>query len=402
MWFTPVIAGVIVAVAALTFATGTARAQGADAKKKAQKYFMEGEREYTLGNFKKAIEDYRLGFESFPDQWFLFNIAQSYRQLDDCKNALFFYKRFLAFAKRPESARTRKEAVEKEVRETFIPDLNDKCKRDQEVREKPPDFVEGPKDVGGRTGTGTGTTTNPTTTGTGTGTGTTTNTTTSTGTTTGTGTATKPDDKHTQVAQNGDDDDDTGDDDDDDMGISTGTTTEKPSLLVTNVAAGPSFLSLGVTVPTQLAIAAGGGYPLHLGPIDVAAGALFTYTPIAWKNLDMNTSGTASLTSILANGVAFYEVMPKLNIRAELGLGVQLFGGLGMGNPFTLNGSEATGALGIFNVRVAVGAEYALTKNLVVSASPAVFSYSPAPANMNPDMNAVTRFEILIGAGYRM
>jgi hypothetical protein len=89
-------------------------------------------------------------------------------------------------------------------------------------------------------------------------------------------------------------------------------------------------------------------------------------------------------------------------VRAEVGAGVQLFGGLGRGNPFTLNGAEASGALGVFNLRLGLGAEYAVTKNIVVTASPVVFSYSPAPANMRMDMSSLTRFELLFGAGYRM
>jgi hypothetical protein len=127
---------------------------------------------------------------------------------------------------------------------------------------------------------------------------------------------------------------------------------------------------------------------------------MFTYTPVPWENA--GESGSASLTSILANAVALYEVMPKLSVRADVGLGVQLFGGLTRGNPFTLNGAEASGALGVFNLRLGLGAEYAVTKNIVVTGSPAVFSYSPAPANMRMDMSSLTRFELLIGAGYRM
>src|ERR1700759_861060 len=83
----------------------------------ASDWYNEGENQYNLGNFDKAVDAFKKGFEletvDGKKAAYLFNIAQSYRQANDCKNAHFFYKRFLAVADadpaKPISAKTRKQ-----------------------------------------------------------------------------------------------------------------------------------------------------------------------------------------------------------------------------------------------------------------------------------------------------
>jgi hypothetical protein len=151
------------------------------------------------------------------------------------------------------------------------------------------------------------------------------------------------------------------------------------------------------------ALAVGGGYPLAVGPLTLELGGLLTYTPIPWENAQMQ-SGTASLTAFMANAGAIYPIpsFPKLAIRGDVGLGVQWFGGLTEpGVVFLNSGDVATGALGAFHMRLSAGAEYAVTKNVVVNAFPLVFGYSPA-GDLRDTISSVTRFELLVGAGYRM
>src|ERR1043165_8535917 len=64
-------------------------------------WYTEGSKQYDLGNFDKAIEAFKKGFELEPSDnkksAYLFNLAQAYRQAGNCKDAQFFYKRYLAF-----------------------------------------------------------------------------------------------------------------------------------------------------------------------------------------------------------------------------------------------------------------------------------------------------------------
>jgi tetratricopeptide (TPR) repeat protein len=53
---------------------------------------------YDLGKFQEAIEHYEAAYEHEPDAVYLFDIAQAYRFMNDCKKAYFFYKRYLALA----------------------------------------------------------------------------------------------------------------------------------------------------------------------------------------------------------------------------------------------------------------------------------------------------------------
>ena len=88
--------------------------------------------------------------------------------------------------------------------------------------------------------------------------------------------------------------------------------------------------------------------------------------------------------------------------RLDVGVGVLVFSGLDkQGNPFTMNGTAATGALSTFHTRVAVSADYAVTPNVVVTATPIAFAYSPAPSGFDPSISSLTTLSFLVGVGYR-
>src|SRR3954452_22009272 len=61
----------------------------------AKKHFEDGTTAFNLGDFRKAVEEYKAAYQLRPDAVFLYNIAQSYRQGNDLTNALFFYKSYL-------------------------------------------------------------------------------------------------------------------------------------------------------------------------------------------------------------------------------------------------------------------------------------------------------------------
>jgi len=73
----------------------------------------QGHRLYRLGRYQEAIAEYRRAYELRADPAFLFQIAESYRQLGATEQALFYYDRYLAGA--PEG--TDRDAAEERVSE---------------------------------------------------------------------------------------------------------------------------------------------------------------------------------------------------------------------------------------------------------------------------------------------
>ena len=61
-------------------------------------HVAQGHRLYQLGRYQEAIAEYRRAYELRADPPFLFQIAESYRQLGATEQALFYYDRFLAGA----------------------------------------------------------------------------------------------------------------------------------------------------------------------------------------------------------------------------------------------------------------------------------------------------------------
>ena len=112
----------------------------------------------------------------------------------------------------------------------------------------------------------------------------------------------------------------------------------------------------------------------------IEPGALVSYTPVPWEveNADRRP-GTAGLSGLMANLGAGMEFLPRLSGRADAGLGALIFSGLTeTGNPFLDVNDFADGPIAMFNVRGALGAEYAITDNFVIHAEPLVFSCSPS------------------------
>lgn len=346
-------------VAALSLSAADANAQ-ADAVARAKKYFAEAAAAYQAKEFKKAAQLYLKAFEEFPNPIFHYNVAESYKQLLDCPNTLHYYRRYLGASKKlPEDKRR----LELEKRAQELIDLYaQRCKE------------------GGPT------TTPPV----------------------------KPDpdpDKDKDKDKNKDKDKDknkikkpdgeTDDPEDPPAGVSKGVF--RPTKINSSVVLGPSFVSLGDGTPVLFSFGASLGYPVMTsGKMSVDLGGAFTLTSVPWEDAGLGVSGTALISSVLANVGATYDINPKLSLRGEFGLGLLIFSGLADGNPFIPANMRATGALSAFNVRVAAGASYALTNNITLTALPVVFAYSPAPAGLNEDISALSRFEMMFGLGYRM
>ncbi len=370
---------VIVACALLLSATSpaVAQVQPASNRKKALELFDRGKIQYDLGRWQQAVELWMQAYETFDAPEFLFNIGQAFRHKGDCEQGLFFYRRYLA---------SKPNAKNRDEVEKFIADLERKCK------DKPGAGAVGQPTVGQPTGG------QPTS-------------------TTGRGV---PDATDPEAGDSGNGSETGGEGRD--VADATGDTGEEGDieeegeiedtappradqarLFAVRVAVGPSFPSLGnLDVGTLVSITGGIAHPLHIGSIVLEPGALVTYSPVPWEVEASRQSGTAGLTGLLANLGAGMEFLPKLSGRADAGVGALIFSGLTVdGNPFLDANDFADGPVALFHVRGALGVEYAITNNFVIHAEPLVFSYSPSRP-LRQEIESITRFEMLVGAGYRM
>ncbi len=370
---------VIVACALLLSAASPAMAQvqPASNRKKALELYDRGKIQYDLGRWEQAIDLWMQAYETFDAPEFLFNIAQAYRHKGDCGQGAFFYRRYLA---------TRPNAKNRDEVEKLIADLDRKCKDkpapspDETTpgtppagRQPPSTAERGVPDQGGAEGRDTGN-----------------------GSESGDGRS---------VADASDTGDEGEIDEEGEVEDSVEPTTAQARLFAIRVAVGPSFPSLGnLDVGTLVSLTASVAHPIYLGQVVLEPGALVSYTPIPWEveNADPPRSGTAALTGLMANLGAGMEFLPRLSGRAEAGLGALIFSGLTeTGNPFLDMNDFADGPIAMFHVRGALGAEYAITDNFLIHAEPLVFSYSPSRP-LRADIESITRFEMLVGVGYRM
>jgi len=352
----------------LVHAQGTA--DQAAAKATAMKLYEEATTKYNIGEWDEAVRLYKEAYGAFPAPEFLFNIGQSYRQKNDCKNGLFFYKRYLA---------NKPDAANREQVEGFIRDLETMCKNQDQVRDKPPSNPVPPDGSNGGGSVTTGATGGTATTGAAT---TTTTTTTATDTATSTGSA----------ATSGGD-------------MSVVAVANAPTGLVAmHAEAGLGIVSMGdLETTSQMTIKLGAGYPLAFGPIGLEVGGAATFTTLQWETLASDT-GTALLWSMMANARGSYHLaaVQGLSLEAELGLGILTFSGLeDEAAPIFLEpGKIADGSPSMFHLRIAVGAAYEIMPGIAVTLQPLAFAYSPTADGFLA--SSINRFDFLAGVVYRL
>lgn len=108
-------------VLVLALGGGLALAQpapGANAQTVAEQEFLAGNTAYNLGRFDEAVTHFTKAYEAWPQPEFLYNIAQSYRLAGNCKQALYFYKRFRSLKEKDTAAplsSSKKEEVDRFV-----------------------------------------------------------------------------------------------------------------------------------------------------------------------------------------------------------------------------------------------------------------------------------------------
>ncbi len=88
--------GSLLSLALIGLWSGSALAAPADpAIVEARKHFEDGTKAFNLGEFDRAVKEYKAAYNAKPDPVFLYNIAQAYRLGNDLPQALFFYRSFL-------------------------------------------------------------------------------------------------------------------------------------------------------------------------------------------------------------------------------------------------------------------------------------------------------------------
>jgi tetratricopeptide (TPR) repeat protein len=121
----------IVTVALGALAATAARADSA----KATAYFEKGTRLYQVGEYERALVEFKAGHVEEPDPSFLFNIAQCHRQMGQPKEAITFYKRFLSLS--PDTPM--RGDVERKIKE-----LEEESRKQAEVAPAPPPLATRP------------------------------------------------------------------------------------------------------------------------------------------------------------------------------------------------------------------------------------------------------------------
>ncbi len=356
--------------------------------KSADDWYKEGETQYNLGNFDKAADAFKQGYalESVDSKKpaYLYNVAQAYRQGKKCKDAGFFYKRYLSL-KEQDTAKPLKAEKRTEI-EGWIAEL-DECEKSQDsIAKKTPDTTmpAGPTTTTKPTPPTIKTTTKTTTP--------------TTATTTPAPTTTAQVETGTSTTTEPSDDGDGGD-------VHASATGAAPTLISARFTGGVAKISAGaLTVPVEPTFDLFVGYPIAVSPVlTIEVGGNFTFTPVPYTNAATMQKKTGTLISALADVGATYAVAPKIGIRADVGLGVLALGGISdPGNPFTQMGAGTTGSLAMFAVRAGLSGDYAVTPNVVVTITPIAFTYSPAKSGLRDDIKSLTRLDFMLGLGYRM
>ncbi|HEY0193901.1 MAG TPA: tetratricopeptide repeat protein [Kofleriaceae bacterium] len=344
----------------------------------AVEWYNEGENQFNLGAFEKAAEAFKQGFalENSENKKpaYLFNIAQSYRMANDCKNAHFFYKRFLAVQDNLENAKPLSSKVRKDVEER-IAELEQCANQAASISRRPPNSLRTDDNKDGKDKDGKD------------------------------GDDKKPDAPPSgkkPVATAGG----TGEEDDGDTGEVKAQVTTRPHLVVVRLTGGGTKINAGSPdVPIQATGALTVGYPIPVAPqVTVEAGAALSFAPVPYTNEAMGgkpaESRTAVMTSLMANAAGTYEVIPKLGVRVDVGLGVLLLSNVS--DSFFTDMQPTSGALTMFHVRGALSAEYAVTPNFIVTAPSLAFSYSPPKDGLSADIKSITAFDFMVGVSYRM
>lgn len=327
----------------------------------AEDLWNEGQQKYVLQKWDEAAEAFKKAYELETDETkkpsYLYNVAQAYRMGRSCKKSKFYYSQYLD-AKRAKPLKPEKRT---EV-EGHIASLVECAKAEQDAEDKQ---IAADKAAAAERAAAERA-------------------------------AKEKAAKDKEIADANDAD---GDGEDPEDGITKSTDDGQPKLVSARLIGGGSLVTAGsIDIPLQSNMGLIAGYPLKLAPqITLEAGAALTVAPSGYK-VGME-SRTATFTGVLANAGVTYWVSDKIGVRGDLGVGALVLSNASE-SPFT-GGKPTTGALSMFHARAGASFDYAVTPNILVTV-PLVFSFSPAKGGMREDISSITRFDFMLGVGYRM
>ncbi|HSD85861.1 MAG TPA: hypothetical protein VLB44_00045 [Kofleriaceae bacterium] len=113
---------------------------------KAKALFAEGNQHYNLGEFKQALEIYKLAYRVKPLPGFQFNIAQCYRKLGQYKDAVAMYQAYLVGVPNADNATT-VEGLLKESQDLATKEEQAVAQREKDQLEMEKKKVEGARKV---------------------------------------------------------------------------------------------------------------------------------------------------------------------------------------------------------------------------------------------------------------
>lgn len=81
-------------------------------EKAARRHYDRAEKQFALGKFDEALENYQKAYDADPRPGFLFNIGQCHRNLGDYDAAIFSFKRYLKLDPEAENKEQVEELIE--------------------------------------------------------------------------------------------------------------------------------------------------------------------------------------------------------------------------------------------------------------------------------------------------
>ncbi len=323
----------------------------------AQAHFDRGAKLYNLGHFQDAIADFEKAYELDPSPIFLFNIAQSHRQLGNKERALFFYRRYLEQA--PNAAN--RDDVERRMK-----DLQASLQQEAELKQKPPPGVSShvetrvdnppAAEVSG-------------------------------------GGAPAVLERPPEVGAS--------------------PPAEAGRRWVVSLGLAPAFASMSgsaVKLPTMFAALLEGAYRWVVPAGELEVGADLGYARLPYTRVGTSShpalqgsGGSSAFWGVLASARYLSHVTSDLKLGAGVGGGVVFWSGLDEGNPFTLQGVAPSGALALPAVAVDLRAEYRVADGLFLALTPELL-WSDIPSGAGSAIagviSSVTRLDLVAGVGY--
>lgn len=355
---------------ACLLAPAAGHAADSSAKKAARPHYEKGASEYNLGHFVESIHEFEQAYELDRAPILLFNIAQAHRQNGNNERAAFFYRRYLEQA----PTATNRAEVEKRIK-----DLDAVIQQQNDVKRRPPTEVTDQDQQTGAAPTTPPGATSPLA-----------GATPAAPTETGSPIPAPMTGAPPESAISGANDE-------------AGAETFHPIRVWASVGpAFPKFSGRDLQEPTVLSVRVGGGYTFDLGRAGlVDAGISGTYAPFQYRTTDAaNANRNAGFWGLFATGTYRYRVAKLLELSGELGLGAVWWSGIGDANPFTADGTGASGPVPMPSLLVGVGAIYHLPRRFTLFAQPTFLFSKTTGDGLSSAVSSVSRFDLALGVGY--